>query len=264
MKQVLLLGFDIEEFDLPLEFNGKIAFEEQLSVSTEGTNLILDVLAEYKIKATFFCTAYFALNRTELIYRIINEGHELASHGYFHCEFKPEDYQRSKEALETLSGSTIKGFRMSRMQPIDTTLLLSAGYTYDTSINPTWIPGRYNNRSYPYGWYKMINELVEIPSAVTPILRLPLFWLSFHLLPVTVFTWLVNKLLRKQDYAVIYFHPWEFVNLQIHSEWNIPTYIRHNSGDAMRRRLAKMIKYYKSNGVGFESTASYFESKGIL
>ena len=99
MKQVLLLGFDIEEFDLPLECSGEITFEEQLSVSTEGTNVILDILAEYKIKATFFCTANFALNRPELIQRIINEGHELASHGYFHGEFKSEDYQRSKKVF---------------------------------------------------------------------------------------------------------------------------------------------------------------------
>ena len=110
----------------------------------------------------------------------------------------------------------------------------------------------------------MKNGLVEIPSAVTPFLRFPLFWLSFHLLPVPVFTWLINKLLRKQNYAVIYFHPWEFVDLNIHSEWNIPVYIRHNSGEAMRNRLAKMIKQYKSKGIGFESTASYFEEKGIL
>jgi len=264
MKQVLILGFDIEEFDLPLECNRDISFEEQLNVSTEGTNVILDILAEFKIKATFFCTANYAINRPELIHRIIDEGHELASHGYFHSEFKPEDYQRSKDTLETLSGSTVKGFRMARMQPIDTALLSAAGYTYDTSINPTWIPGRYNNRSYPFGWHKLANGLVEIPSAVTPFLRLPLFWLSFHLLPVRVFTWLVNRLLRKQDYAVIYFHPWEFVNLQNHSEWNIPIYIRYNSGDAMRKRLSKMIKYYKSNGIGFESTASYFEKKKVL
>jgi hypothetical protein len=30
---MILLSFDIEEFDMPLEYNGEIALEEQLAVS---------------------------------------------------------------------------------------------------------------------------------------------------------------------------------------------------------------------------------------
>ena len=46
----------------------------------------------------------FAKEVPDLIKRIIDEGHELASHTYFHSDFKIEHLKESKEALEKLSG----------------------------------------------------------------------------------------------------------------------------------------------------------------
>ena len=54
MKQTILLGFDLEEFDLPLENNGKISFEDQLNTSETGINNVLDLLVKYNLVATFF------------------------------------------------------------------------------------------------------------------------------------------------------------------------------------------------------------------
>jgi len=41
---VVCLSFDIEEFDMPLEYKGVISFEEQISVSRSGLKIILDLL----------------------------------------------------------------------------------------------------------------------------------------------------------------------------------------------------------------------------
>jgi hypothetical protein len=51
---MILLSFDIEEFDMPLEYEGTISLEEQLSVSRKGLQNILRILKKYQIKATFF------------------------------------------------------------------------------------------------------------------------------------------------------------------------------------------------------------------
>ncbi|MFD2146790.1 hypothetical protein [Mucilaginibacter antarcticus] len=51
---MILLGFDVEEFDMPLEYGKELAFEEQISISTSGTLKILDLLKEAGVKATFF------------------------------------------------------------------------------------------------------------------------------------------------------------------------------------------------------------------
>ena len=41
---MILLSFDIEEFDMPFEYGKTIIFEDQMSISIEGTSSILDLL----------------------------------------------------------------------------------------------------------------------------------------------------------------------------------------------------------------------------
>ena len=64
---MILLSFDIEEFDAPLEHGVELPFEEQMRTSVEGTRKILACLARHRVKATFFCTANFALHAKDLI-----------------------------------------------------------------------------------------------------------------------------------------------------------------------------------------------------
>ena len=77
---MILLSFDIEEFDMPLEYNGEISFEEQIAVSRGGLERILDLLKKHNAKATFFSTVVFAEQCQDLVNRLLKEGHELASH----------------------------------------------------------------------------------------------------------------------------------------------------------------------------------------
>ena len=64
---MILLSFDIEEFDAPLEHGVELPFEEQMRTSVEGTRKILACLARHRVKATSFCTANFALHAKDLI-----------------------------------------------------------------------------------------------------------------------------------------------------------------------------------------------------
>jgi len=264
MKQTILLGFDIEEFDLPLENNGKISFEDQLNTSETGANRLLNLLAKHNIKATFFCTVNFVKNRPEILQRIVSEGHEVASHGCIHHEFSSGDYQKSKEELDRLSGGNLIGFRMARMQTVDFEQMKVAGYLYDSSSNPTFIPGRYNNLKMSYLWHLVSNGLVEIPSAVTPLFRIPLFWLSFHNFPLKFYYFCLNRVLKTRGYAVLYFHPWEFTNLNEFPERNISSIIRRNSGDKMVIRFEKMLLHYLAKGVEFDSTGNFLKQAGAF
>ena len=89
---------------MPLEYGKELAFNEQLSISTTGTLTVLEILQEAGIKATFFCTAQYALHQPEIIQKIIADGHEIASHGYFHSDFKTEHLAQSKVLLEMRAG----------------------------------------------------------------------------------------------------------------------------------------------------------------
>ena len=264
MKQTILLGFDIEEFDLPLENNGIISFEDQLNTSETGAIKLLNLLSEYKLKATFFCTVNFVKNRPHVLQRIVRDGHEVASHGCFHDHFSPGDYQKSKEELDRLSGGNLVGFRMARMQTVDFKALKDAGYMYDSSSNPTFIPGRYNNLKMSYLWHLVTEGMVEVPSAVTPRWRIPLFWLSFHNFPLKFYFFCLNRVLRNPGYAVLYFHPWEFTNLNEYPERNIPYYIRRNSGLKMIQRFQKMVEYSLAKGVVFDTTRNFLNEAGAF
>ena len=203
---MILLSFDIEEFDMPFEYNRKIEFEDQIKVSAIGTGIILDILKKHQIKATFFSTATFAIHIPELLKRIIDEGHELASHTYYHSSFDVVDLVNSKKKLEELSNTEVIGFRMPRMQPVDEKEIYKAGYRYNSSINPTYLPGRYNNFDKPRTFYNQ-EGVWQIPASVSPIIRFPLFWLSFHNLPLWIYKLVAKWTLKKDSYLNIYFHP---------------------------------------------------------
>lgn len=256
---MILLSFDIEEFDMPYEYGKEISFKDQIEISTRGTNHILDILDKHKIKATFFSTVVFAQNAKEVINRILNEGHELASHGYYHSDFEVAHLASSKIALEELSGKQIIGYRMARMKPVNEKEIAKAGYSYNSSINPTWLPGRYNNLDKPRKYFKE-SGVWQIPASVSPLIRFPLFWLSFHNLPLNLYTWLAKSSIKKDGYLNIYFHPWEFTDLKNKERFGFPSYVEKNTGEKMIKRMDLFIEKLKKQNLEFSTIANFVKN----
>lgn len=247
---MILLSFDIEEFDVPREHGVDYSLEEGMKVSVEGTNRILDTLKSNDVRATFFCTANFAKNAPEVMRRIIDEGHEVACHGVDHFEPKETDFALSKEIVESITHITVTGYRQPRMFPVVESEIKRVGYRYNSSINPAFIPGRYMNLKTPRTWF-FKDGVMQIPSSVTPWFRFPLFWLSLHNLPERLYHRLVRRVLTHDGYFVTYFHPWEFYELKEHPEFKIPYIIKKNSGKNMVERLDNLIKMLKSRNHKF-------------
>ena len=61
---------------MPKEHQVDISMEEQIKVSVEGTTRILDCLERNQVKATFFCTANFALHAPDIIKRIQEDAYK--------------------------------------------------------------------------------------------------------------------------------------------------------------------------------------------
>lgn len=260
---MVLLSFDIEEFDLPLEYGASIDFENQIKISSEGLTNVLNILDKYKVDVTFFSTLNFFENIDKSLQtRIVNSNHELASHGVKHTSFNAEDYKKSKIGLENLTGKEICGFRMARMADVDMQLLKSAGYTYDSSINPTYLPNRYNNLNCNRLPHKNSFGIYEMPSSVTPVFRIPLFWLSMHNFPMFIYKWLLKRTFEKDFYINVYFHPWEFVDLK-QLGLNIPYIIRNNSGEGMQRRLDCFIKMFIKQNATFSTISNFIKCNKI-
>lgn len=247
---MILLSFDIEEFDMPFEYGKTISFEEQIAISIQGTTAILDLLQKHNAKATFFSTVTFAINAPDVIKRIISEGHEMASHSYYHSDFKIEHLLESRLKLEEITNTKVVGYRMPRMYPVDEKEIFKAGYLYNSSINPTYLPGRYNHFDKPRTYFKQ-EGVWQIPASVSPIIRFPLFWLSFHNLPLWLYQFLIKWTIKKDNYLNIYFHPWEFTNLKQPQKFNFPGYVSKNSGIHMIQRFDKMLFWMNENNYKF-------------
>lgn len=256
---MVLLSFDVEEFDLPCDYGVSYnPISDGISVSGFGVKQILAILKEEKIKATFFCTTNFAEGAPDLILEILNDGHEIASHGCNHRITNLQDIGESKWKLEKLTGRKILGYRQPRMGSIDLNELIKNGYTYNASLNPTYVPKRYNNFSSPKLPF-VKNGLVNIPASVTPFFRFPLFWLSFHNLPIHLYLYLCKLVLKKHKVFSVYFHPWEFFPLYEHPEWKIPFFITRNTGEEMHSRFRRLVKELKRNKEEF-CTYSYYSN----
>lgn len=245
----VLFSFDIEEFDVPREYGAHISLDQQVAISITGTGRILDLLRSSGIRATFFSTVVFAENAPHVIQRIVTEGHELASHGWFHSSFENNDLLASKNELTKISGFEVKGFRMARMMDVDHTAIKDAGYVYNSSLNPIYLPGRYNNFASPRTVF-MDNGVLQIPASATPLFRIPLFWLSFHHLPAWIYKMSCRRTMNRDGYLNIYFHPWEFTDLS-NPQLGLPWLIRKNTGDKMVTRFSSLIEWMKQEGYSF-------------
>jgi polysaccharide deacetylase family protein (PEP-CTERM system associated) len=190
-----------------------------------NTNRILDQFAENSVKATFFMLGWVAERYPLLIKRIIEEGHELASHGYYHIratqqtptEFR-DDISKTKKLLEDLAGVEIKGYRAAsysidagNLWAIDE--LAETGHQYSSSIYPIKhdLYGMPEAPRFPFKHEG--SGLLEIP--ITTVMlgkqKLPCGGGGFfRLFPYSYSRWAINRInnTEKQS-ALFYFHPWE-------------------------------------------------------
>ncbi|MEF9950233.1 MAG: polysaccharide deacetylase family protein [Mucinivorans sp.] len=240
-NQTICLTFDIEEFDTPrVDYHVPLPLARQLDISREGVARLLDMLAGMGVSVTFFVTGVFANAYPALVRRMVSEGHEVASHSYSHTEFRQGDYTTSKEVLEKITQRNVVGYRSPRMAGADAQGLSRAGYRYDSSTNPCFLPGKYNN----FGLERRVHRqgsMVEIPASVATFMRVPLFWLSLHLMPLSLYFWLCGVSGREVGFLNLYFHPWEFSEEIHNKDLRVPFYIRRNAGDKLLTRLAMFI-----------------------
>lgn len=252
MKKLILLSFDVEEFDVPVEFGQTIAESQQFRVSAQGLESVLALLQRLQVRATFFVTANFALHHPAMIVAIAQH-HEVASHGFYHSSFETADLARSKQVLAAISGQVVTGFRMARLQPVVDRDIQTAGYHYNSSLNPTYLPGRYNHFFHHRTAY-YVDALCNIPVSVMPLVRLPLFWLSFKNLPLWFYKWASRLTLNHDAYLNLYFHPWEFTDIR---GYQLPGYIKKHSGQAMLDRLENYLQWIRPYGK-FATMADFY------
>lgn len=255
MSRYVLLSFDVEEFDFPLEYHQIISVDEQMEVGRKGLEALLPLIDDFNLPCTMFTTANYALRYPNSIKQMAQQ-HEIGSHTFYHSLFQNEHLLQSKQLLENISGSKVIGLRMPRMKKVDINEVIKAGYVYDSSINPTFIPGRYNNLKSPRLLYKE-QSIYRLPVSVSAGLRLPLFWLAFKNYPYSLFYKLCLGCIKKDGYVCLYFHPWEFTDIK---KYHLPGYVKNICGDALLKRLQRLLTDLKKHA-HFITTQDFIMTK---
>jgi peptidoglycan/xylan/chitin deacetylase (PgdA/CDA1 family) len=243
MSRNILITLDVEEFDIPLEYNCAIPANRQMEVGKAGLDAVLSVIQPHNIACTMFTTANFANHYPHAVQQMAQQ-HEIASHTYYHSTYQTEHLLQSRLRLQQITGKPITGLRMPRMKKVPMADVVAAGYAYDSSVNPIWLPGRYNNLHLPRTTYTQ-EGMLRVPASVSPGLRIPLFWLAFKNMPYGLFKKLTLQTLRKDGYVCLYFHPWEFVDIE---GYNLPGYVKKRNGQPLLHRLDKLIRDMKQEG----------------
>jgi len=239
----ILLSFDVEEFDAPVSRGRVMPMAEQMEVGGRGQARLLDLLDALGVRATMFTTANFALAHPALQRRAAAR-HEIASHAHFHASFRDADLTSSRAVLRETSGQEVLGFRRPRLQATDPAAIAAAGYAYDSSVNPIWLPGRYANLSSPRLPHRR-GTIAEFPISTSPVVRLPLFWLAWKNLPMPLVRDACARCLARDGILNLFWHPWEFLDL---SREGLPVHVRRVDGERMCDRFAAFVEWLRPRG----------------
>src|SRR5262245_13133535 len=226
-------SFDIEQHDrieAAVGYSCSDALKAEYARRMEAcTGWLLDTLAEFDAKATFFVVGEIAVTHPKLIGAMARAGHEVACHSWDHRRvhrFNPatfrEDVYQAKDALEQATGQAVVGYRAPTFSIVRQTawaidILAEEGMCYDSSVFPVrhdryGIP---DAPRFPYlakGYRESILELPPMTLGLGGTWNLPAAGgCYFRLFPPGVLRAAVRQTEREPTGTpVLYFHPWEF------------------------------------------------------
>lgn len=229
MDKINAMTVDVEDYFQVSAFEPYIAKQQwdSLPHRVEGnTHKILDIFSENNTKATFFTLGWVAERYPGLIRRIVDDGHELACHGYEHIrvtEQTPEQFRadvaKAKAILEQLGGTEVIGYRAASYSIGASNLwalnvLQELDFKYSSSIYPV--------KHDLYGMPDAPRFLYE-PIENTHFKEIPITTLRFReknmpcggggffrFYPYRFSKWAFNRVNKRENQsAIFYFHPWE-------------------------------------------------------
>jgi polysaccharide deacetylase family protein (PEP-CTERM system associated) len=223
------LSVDVEDWFQVGAFENVIARSDwdRLPARVErNSEAVLALFARARVKGTFFTLGWVAQRYPQLVRRIVEEGHEIASHGWDHrrvftmdaASFR-QDLERAHIVIEDACGVSPRGYRapsfsIDARTPWAHRVLADLGYAYSSSVAPI-AHDHYGWREAPRFAFRPIEgfDLVELPVTTVELggRRLAAGGGGFfRLLPYRFSDWAVARVNRRERRpAVFYFHPWE-------------------------------------------------------
>ncbi len=98
--QVMTYEQVVKPIDQGNESSNYIAFTCNVDWGNEVIPEILEVLKEKEVKITFFVTGRWAKSFPEVFQSIIDEGHEIGSHGYQHLNYSTLSHEKNLDEIK--------------------------------------------------------------------------------------------------------------------------------------------------------------------
>jgi polysaccharide deacetylase family protein (PEP-CTERM system associated) len=187
---------------------------------------VIDLFAEADVTATFFTLGWVAKRHPNMIRRIVDAGHEIASHGYDHARVFTfdragfaEDIRKARAILEDCGGVAVTGYRAPSFSidgrtPWAFAELAEQGFAYSSSVAPV-VHDHYGWPEAPRFAFRPLpwSSMIELPvtTAMLGGRRVAAGGGGFfRVLPYAFSRWAIRQVNRQEGRpAVFYFHPWE-------------------------------------------------------
>ncbi len=223
-----ILSVDVEDYFQVSAFEHRITRDEWPTLPCRveaSTDRLLQLFADHDVHGTFFVLGWVARRYPELVRRIAQAGHELASHGYWHrlvYDLTPEafrqDIRDSREAIGDASGVAVTAYRAPSFSITERSMwaldvLVEEGFTVDSSIFPI----RHDRYGVPDARPEVHQRqtatgfIVEVPPTVGTLgkFKVPIGGGYFRLFPLAVTQRAIDSVEAQQRPAMLYLHPWE-------------------------------------------------------
>lgn len=244
------------------------AWEHLSSRVVDSTLRIVDLLEEAGTLGTFFTLGWVARRHPELVRRIAEAGHEVASHGWDHrrvTHLEPSEFREqvrdSRSILEDLSGERVLGYRAPSFSIVPgrewaLEILAEEGYTYDSSLYPV------RRRGYGYPAADRHPHLIQTPAG--PLHELPPLTVrhwgatlpaggggTFRQLPLAYTLRALHALEREGRGGTFYIHPWEVDPEQPRVKGtSLLTRVRHYRGlSRTEARLKRLVATFRFRSI---------------
>ena len=265
---------DVEEYFQVKALESVVSRGEWLtrpSRVTRSVETLLTLLDRHGARGTFFVLGWLARHRPEVVRLIVDAGHEIASHGFFHervtaqtPESFREDVRSSKRALEDVCETEVVGYRAPSFSIIPGyewafDALIEEGYLYDSSLFPIRRRGYgyANAPRAPHRIHRAAGDLVEFPLATTRFLNVSVPAAGGGYLrqfPLSVIQRAFREATQRGESATFYIHPWELDPDQPRLPVSRLNRIRHYRGLASAHdRIERLLEEFR-----FDTIASQF------
>ncbi len=239
---------------------------------------VLAVLDACDVKGTFFVQGKVAEAFPRLVRSLVEEGHEVQSHGYSHrplfgmdARALRDELTRAKQTVEDAAGIAVTAFRAQdfsvcagNLQALET--LAETGFEIDSSIFPMR-SRHYGIAKWPLAPHHLIGDgfrILEVPVAVWGFGRgrLPVAGGGyFRLFPHSMIRAGLRSIASAGRPAVVYCHPYEFDPDELAGYADVSRRLRLTQG-AGRRTFATRIRSLLTS-FSFGTLADVLETWGV-